>query len=74
VTNSGADLDEMSKSAEKISFDPKPLKEGGGWYIVVTYPGGMQEHIPGFQSEVGAGQWLSGKGRLTWLKARSYAQ
>jgi len=27
VTNSGADLGEMSKSAERISFDPKPLKE-----------------------------------------------
>ena len=45
----------MSKSAEKISFDPKPLKEGGGCYIVVTYPG-HQEHIPGFQSEVEAAQ------------------
>ena len=30
----------MSKSSENISFDPKPLKEGGGWYIVVTYRGG----------------------------------
>jgi hypothetical protein len=28
----------MSKSAERISFDPKPLKEGGGWHIVVTIP------------------------------------
>ena len=31
----------MSKSAKEISFDPKPLKEGGGWEIVVTYPSGM---------------------------------
>ena len=30
-----------------MPFDPKPLKAGGGWYIVVTYPSGMQEHIPG---------------------------
>jgi hypothetical protein len=74
MTNSGAHFGEMSKSAEEISFDPKPLKEGGGWHIVVTYPGGMQEHIPGFQGEAEAEQWLSGKGRLTWLKARGYAQ
>jgi hypothetical protein len=44
----------MSKCAEKISFDPKPLKEGAGWHIVVTYPSGMQEHIPGFRSEAEA--------------------
>jgi len=37
----GSTLCKMSKSAEKISFDPKPLKEGGGWEIVVTYPSGM---------------------------------
>ena len=34
----------MPKSADEVAFEPKPLKEGGGWYIVVTYPGGMQEH------------------------------
>ena len=38
----------MPKTADKITFDLKPLKVGEGWYIVVTYPGGMQEHIPGF--------------------------
>ena len=37
---------EMPKSADKIVFDLKPLKVGEGWYIVVTYPGGMQEHFP----------------------------
>ena len=57
----------------EVEFEGLP-EDGGGWYIVVTYPGGMQEHIPGFQSEAEAEQWLSGKGRLTWLKARGYAQ
>ena len=61
---------EMPKSAEKITFDLKPLKVGEGWYIVVTYPGGMQEHIPGFHSVAEAEVWLSGKGRQTWLRAR----
>ena len=62
----------MPKSAEKITFDLKPLKVGEGWFIVVTYPGGMQEHIPGFHSVAEAELWLSGKGRQTWLRARGY--
>ena len=64
----------MPKSAEKITFDLKPLKVGEGWYIVVTYPGGMQEHIPGFHSVAEAEVWLSGKGRQTWLRARDYSE
>jgi len=65
---------EMPKSAEKITFDLKPLKVGEGWHIVVTYPGGMQEHIPGFHSVAEAEVWLSGKGRQTWLRARGYLE
>jgi hypothetical protein len=62
----------MLKPAAKITFEPKPLKVGEGWYIVVTYPGSMQEHIPGFRSEKEAEEWLAGKGRETWLRARGY--
>ena len=65
---------EMPKSAEKITFDLKPPKVGEDWYIVVTYPGGMQEHIPGFHSVAEAEVWLSGKGRQTWLRARGYSE
>jgi hypothetical protein len=64
----------MPKSAEKISFDPKPLKAEGGWCIVVTYPSGMQEHIPGFHSEAETEEWLKGKGRKIWLSARGYTE
>ena len=64
----------MPKSADKLSFDPKPLKAGGGWYIVVTYPSGMQEHIPGFHSEAETEEWLAGKGRRMWLSARGFAE
>jgi hypothetical protein len=64
----------MPRSAEKLSFDPKPLKAGGGWYIVVTYPAGMQEHIPGFHSEAETQGWLAGKGRQMWLSARGFAE
>jgi hypothetical protein len=62
------------KSADKITFDAKPLKAGSGWYVVVTYPGGMQEHIPGLHSETEAKEWIGGIGCQMWLRARGYAK
>ena len=60
----------MPKSADAITFDPKPLKTGEG-VIVVTHPGGMQEHITGFRDEAETRDWLAGKGRKTWLRERT---
>jgi hypothetical protein len=66
------DVDHVPKSAARIAFDVKPLKAGERWYIVATYPGGMQEQIPGFHSEAEAKEWLASKCQ-TWLRARGYA-
>jgi len=68
----GAYCGVVAKSADKVIFEPKPLKVGDGWYIVVTYPGGMQEHIPGFHSEAEAREWLTGIGCRVWLRVRGY--
>jgi len=62
----------VPKSADKVSFEPKPLKIGDGWHIVVTYASGMQEHIPGFNNEAEAREWLTGIGCRVWLRARGY--
>jgi oxalate decarboxylase/phosphoglucose isomerase-like protein (cupin superfamily) len=70
----GRHIGDMPKLADKVTFDIKPIKEGSGWYIVATYPGGMQEHIPGFKNEAEAQAWLKGNGRQMWLGARGYAQ
>ena len=64
----------MPKSADLIAFDTKPLKTGEGWYVVVTYPTGMQEHVRGFHNEAEAKEWITGTGCQTWLKARGYTQ
>ena len=50
------------------------MTEAGCWYIVVTFPSGMQEHIPGFHSEAEIEEWLAGKGRQMWLSARGFAE
>ena len=62
----------QSKFADQVAFYAKPLRKGEGWYIVATYPGGMQEHIPGFHTKAEIEEWLGGKGRQTWLGARGY--
>ena len=62
----------MAKNASKVTFDPKPLKSGTGWYVVATYPSGQQEHIAGFKSESEADEWLAGNRCQAWLKARGY--
>jgi hypothetical protein len=49
----------MTKDVSKVTFDPKPLKSGTGWYVVATYPGSQQEHIPGFKTEAEAVEWLA---------------
>jgi hypothetical protein len=62
----------MPKSADKITFEARPLKVGSGWYVVVTYPRGTQEHVPGFRGELEAKEWLVGTGCQMWLRARGY--
>ena len=64
----------MAKDASKVIFDPKPLKSGTGWYVVATYRGGQQEHIPGFKTETEAVEWLASSRCHAWLKARGYAK
>ncbi len=60
---------EMQKSAATVTFEPKPLKVGEGWLIVVTYAGGIQQHIPGFHTEAETKEWLAGKGGRTHTAA-----
>jgi hypothetical protein len=64
----------MAKDVSKVTFDPKPLTSGTGWYVVATYPGGQQEHIPGFKTEAEAVEWLASSRCQAWLKARGYAK
>ena len=62
------------RMSRRVTFDPKPLKSGTGWYVVATYPGSQQEHIPGFKTEAEAVEWLASSRCQAWLKARGYAK
>jgi hypothetical protein len=70
----GRILDLMAKDVPKVTFDPKPLKSGSGYYVVAAYPGGQQEHITGFKIEADAIEWLASSRSQAWLKARGYAR
>ena len=48
----------MTNPADKITFEPRPLKVGPEWHVVATYPMGGKEHIKGFRSEAEAMAWM----------------
>lgn len=58
--------------ADKITFEPRPLKVGPEWHVVATYPMGGQEHITGFKSEAEALDWLKSGRSAAWVRARGY--
>ena len=62
----------MVKSTRGITFDPRPLKIGHEWHVVVTYPSGQQEQITGFKTEADAQNWITNDSQA-WLKKRDYA-
>ena len=64
----------MTKDVSKVTFDLRPVRSGTGWYVVATYPGSQQEHIPGFKTEAEAVEWLASSRCQAWLKARGYAK
>jgi hypothetical protein len=61
----------MAKAVGKIALDPKPMKVGREWHVLVTYPSGEREHIAGFKSEVDALDWIAEESKA-WLAKRGY--
>jgi hypothetical protein len=61
----------MTNSVDAVTFEPRELKDGSGWYVLVTYPDGPPEHIPDFASEVEARDWIASNAQ-DWLKRRGY--
>ena len=62
----------MENPANQIHFTPKPLKIGGEWYLVATWPSGQEEHITGFKTEIEALNWIGQPKQLEWLRIRGF--
>jgi hypothetical protein len=61
----------MAKSAADVTFEPRPLKTGPGWLVVVTFPDQPPEQINDFPTESDAKNWITNDSQA-WLKKRGY--
>jgi len=59
--------------ATTIKFEPLPVKVGGEWQVVVTYPTGEIEQVDGFKSETEAVDWIGSTACLEWVGERGYS-
>jgi hypothetical protein len=50
-------------------FSPmsRKIKDGSGWCVLVLWPSGLEQHVPGFRSLAEAEQWIVDESE-TWLK------
>jgi hypothetical protein len=63
----------MANVADKVTFDPEPIRVGVAWGLVATHAlSGQQEHIVGFHTETEAKEWIASKGCKAWLRTRGY--
>jgi hypothetical protein len=63
----------MANVADKVTFDPQPIRVGVAWGLVATHAlSGQQEHIVGFHTETEAKEWIASKGCKAWLRTRGY--
>jgi hypothetical protein len=52
---------------------PKPLKDGSGWYVVISWSTLREEQIYGFVTEFEAEVWIR-DASPAWLAARNHPQ
>jgi hypothetical protein len=61
----------MAKSVAKIRFEPRPIKVGPGWMVVVTFPDRPEIEVPDFATEADAKNWITNDS-WAWLKKLGY--
>ena len=59
----------MQVLASPPRLESRPLKRGGGWYVLVTWSSGRTAQVNDFASETEAEQWIS-NASAAWLAAR----
>src|SRR5437588_12929845 len=61
----------LAKSVAKIRFEPRPIKMGSGWLVIVRFPDRPEIEVPGFATEADAQNWVTNDS-WAWLKKLGY--
>ena len=48
------------------TMTPRPLKDSSGWYVLLTWPDGLEQQIDDFLTEAEAEAWIDGES-AAWL-------
>jgi hypothetical protein len=62
----------MAKSP-RVEFKFERVAEGD-WQIEARCPGVENQYIKGFTNKAAVDEWISGDGRLNWLRSQGYAK
>lgn len=63
----------MAKSVAKIRFEPRPIKAGPGWLVIIRFPDRPEIEVPGFATEADANNWVTNDSEI-WLEKLGYAE
>jgi hypothetical protein len=61
----------LAKSVAKIRFEPRPIKMGSGWLVIVRFPDRPEIEVPSFATEADAQNWVTNDS-WAWLKKLGY--
>jgi hypothetical protein len=59
----------LAKSVARIRFEPRPIKMGSGWLVIVRFQPEIE--VPGFATEADAQNWVTNDS-WAWLKKLGY--
>ncbi len=59
----------MKMRDKNPEMQPRELKDGSGWYVLVKWSDHPSEQVGGFPTEDEAQQWIK-QSAASWLKAR----
>ena len=63
----------LAKSVAKIRFEPRPIKAGPGWLVIIRFPDRPEIELPGFATEADANNWVTNDSEA-WLEKLGYAE
>jgi len=63
----------MREKRPRVTFKLQRIAEGD-WQVVAETPGAEPQYIKGFKSKAEVDEWLTGRGRLDWLRSQGHAK